>query len=68
MVGRIEPEKGQMEFVAAARILSSEFTNCRFLVAGAPPFSGPEYLEKVGSASRDLPFKFLGWQVGADFP
>jgi hypothetical protein len=57
-----------MEFVAAARILSSEITNCRFIVAGAPPFSGPEYLEKVGSASRDLPFKFLGWQVGADFP
>ena len=69
VVGRIEPEKGQMEFVAAARILSSEFTNCRFIVAGAPPFSGPEYLEKVRSASRDLPFKFLGWQedIGAVF-
>ena len=54
VVGRIEPEKGQMEFVAAARILSSEITNCRFIVAGAPLFSGPEYLEKVKSASRDL--------------
>lgn len=69
VVGRIEPEKGQMEFVAAARILASEFTNCRFIVAGAPLFSGPQYLEKIKSASRDLPFEFLGWQedVGAVF-
>jgi hypothetical protein len=43
-----------MEFVAATRLLSSEITNCRFIVAGAPLFSGPEYLEKVKSASCDL--------------
>jgi glycosyltransferase involved in cell wall biosynthesis len=69
VVGRIEPEKGQMEFVAAARILASEFTNCRFIVAGAPLFSSPQYLEKIKSVSRDLPFEFLGWQedVGAVF-
>ena len=69
VVGRIEPEKGQMEFVAAARILASELTNCRFIVAGAPLFSSPQYLEKIKSASRDLPFEFLGWQedVGAVF-
>jgi len=62
VVGRIEPEKGQMEFVEAARILSSELTDCRFIVAGAPLFSGPEYLARVRSASRDLPITFLGWQ------
>jgi glycosyltransferase involved in cell wall biosynthesis len=62
VVGRIEPEKGQMEFVAAARILASEFTNCRFIVAGAPLFSAQEYFEKVKRASHDLPFQFLGWQ------
>ena len=69
VIGRVEPEKGQMEFVSAARILTGEFSNCRFLVAGAPLFSGPEYFEQVREASRDLPFEFLGWQedIGAVF-
>jgi glycosyltransferase involved in cell wall biosynthesis len=69
VIGRVEPEKGQMEFVSAARILSREFSNCRFLVAGAPLFSGPEYLERVKEASHDLPFEFLGWQndIGSTF-
>lgn len=62
VVGRVEPEKGQLEFAAAVRILCSEFGDCRFLIAGAPLFSGPEYLEKVREACRDLPVCFLGWQ------
>jgi glycosyltransferase involved in cell wall biosynthesis len=62
VIGRIEPEKGQLEFVAAARILSAEFPSCRFIVAGAPLFSGPGYLERVKAASRMLPFEFYGWQ------
>lgn len=65
VIGRVEPEKGQLEFVAAARILSSELSNCRFLVAGAPLFSGPEYMEKVREASLGLPVQFLGWQEDA---
>jgi glycosyltransferase involved in cell wall biosynthesis len=70
VVGGIEPEKGQLEFVAAARLLSSEFTNCRFIVAGAPLFSAPEYFEKVKRASHNLPVQFLGWQedIGDVFP
>jgi glycosyltransferase involved in cell wall biosynthesis len=69
VIGRVEPEKGQLEFVAAARILSSELSNCRFLLAGAPLFSGPEYMEKVRKASLGLPVEFLGWQedVGTVF-
>ena len=62
VAGRIEAEKGQLEFAGAARILSSELSNCRFLIAGAPLFSGPEYLNKVKEASRDLPVEFFGWQ------
>ena len=69
VVGRVEPEKGQMGFVAAARILSAEFAACRFIVAGAPLFSGPDYLAKVKEASRALPIQFHGWQedIGAVF-
>jgi glycosyltransferase involved in cell wall biosynthesis len=65
VIGRVEPEKGQLEFITAARILSSECGSFRFLVAGAPMFSGPEYMEKVRKAARGLPIEFLGWQEDA---
>ena len=69
VVGRVEPEKGQIVFVAAARILSAEFAACRFIVAGAPMFSGPDYLARVKEASRALPIEFHGWRddIGAVF-
>jgi glycosyltransferase involved in cell wall biosynthesis len=65
----VEPEKGQLEFIEAARMLFSESGNCRFLVAGAPLFSGPEYLEKIRAAASGIPVQFLGWQedVGSTF-
>jgi glycosyltransferase involved in cell wall biosynthesis len=58
-----------MVFVAAARILSAEYAACRFIVAGAPMFSGPDYLARVKEASRALPIEFHGWQddIGALF-
>ncbi len=62
VIGRVEPEKGQLTFVSAARIISRECGNCRFIIAGAPLFSGPEYLERVRDAGRDLPVQFCGWQ------
>ncbi|RPI16128.1 MAG: glycosyltransferase [Acidobacteriales bacterium] len=69
VIGRVEPEKGQMEFTAAVRILATEFPDCRFIVAGAPLFSGPEYLEAVKKAARSLPIQFVGWQddIGSAF-
>ena len=69
VIGRVEPEKGQMEFTAAVRILAGEFPDCRFIIAGAPLFSGPEYLEAVKKAARPLPIQFVGWQddIGAVF-
>ena len=69
VMGRVEPEKGQLEFVEAARTLVAEFPKSRFSVIGAPLFSGPQYLEKVKAASRGLPVEFLGWQedIGAAF-
>ncbi len=67
VIGRVEPEKGQLEFVEAAHRLHAQFPDCRFSVIGAPLFSGPAYLEEVKAASRDLPVEFLGWQedIGA---
>jgi glycosyltransferase involved in cell wall biosynthesis len=68
-IGRVEPEKGQLEFVGAARALAAEFPKLRFSVVGAPLFSGPEYLDKVKAASGGLPVEFSGWQedIGAAF-
>jgi glycosyltransferase involved in cell wall biosynthesis len=62
VIGRVEPEKGQIEFVTAARLLLKDFPDARFVVVGAPLFAGHRYFDKVLEASRGLPIEFLGWQ------
>jgi glycosyltransferase involved in cell wall biosynthesis len=62
VIGRVEPEKGQLKFVEAARSLLADFPKYRFAVIGAPLFSGSAYLERVQEAARGLPVEFLGWQ------
>lgn len=62
VIGRIEPEKGQLEFVKAARVITRQFPNCTFFITGAPLFSGAEYLQEVVEASHDLPIEFKTWQ------
>lgn len=56
MVGRIEPQKGQAEFVQAAR----RIPNATFVVAGIASSSG--YYAKVRELARGLPVEFPGWQ------
>lgn len=62
-VGRIAPEKGQLEFVAAARTIHREIPNSRFVVTGAPLFSrdAARYHQQVLEASHGLPIEFHGW-------
>jgi glycosyltransferase involved in cell wall biosynthesis len=62
VIGRIEPEKGQLNFVRAARAILSRYPRCRFFVAGAPLFSNSDYLDQVSRLSRGLPVTFLGWR------
>jgi glycosyltransferase involved in cell wall biosynthesis len=62
IIGRIEEDKGQMEFIEAARILHGEFPALRFIVAGAPLFSESTYFSRVRDASLGLPVEYLGWQ------
>ena len=57
IVGRIEPQKGQAEFVEAAR----RIPNAQFLVCG-PAGSSPGYYEQLLTRARGLPVEFLGWQ------
>jgi glycosyltransferase involved in cell wall biosynthesis len=60
-IGRIAPEKGQREFLAAASIIYRALPDCRFLVYGAPLFSEPRYSEEVRAAAAGLPVEFAGW-------
>jgi len=62
VIGRIEKEKGQLEFVLAARLILQHYPDCKFLVVGAPVFSSAEYLNTVTKASHGLPIEFLGWR------
>lgn len=62
VVGRVEAEKGQLEFVRAARIVLDGAPDCRFKVIGTPMFSSNGYYSKVVASSRGLPIEFVEWQ------
>jgi glycosyltransferase involved in cell wall biosynthesis len=62
VVGRIESEKGQLEFIEAARQVAKRVPDCRFAIIGAPMFSDDTYYKKVVAASEGLVVEFCGWQ------
>ena len=62
VVGRVEEQKGQLQFVQAARLVVQNFPDCRFSVIGAPMFSGIDYYRQVVASSRGLPIDFIDWQ------
>jgi len=60
-LGRIEPEKGQVDFVRAARVLAERGLNAEYSIHGAPLFSDCSYLAQVRELSAGLPIRFPGW-------
>lgn len=62
VIGRVEKEKGQLEFVRAAKLVTEKFPDCRFYVIGSALFSGSEYYLRVKSEAHDLPIEFIDWQ------
>jgi glycosyltransferase involved in cell wall biosynthesis len=63
-IGRIAPEKGQLEFVEVARLVRRALPDCRFVVYGAPLFgdrSADRYYEEVRAHAEGLPIDFAGW-------
>lgn len=62
MVGRINPEKGQIEFLRAVAILRAEFPTTRFLICGAPLFDMDRYFDLVRTEAQGLSVEFLGWR------
>jgi glycosyltransferase involved in cell wall biosynthesis len=62
VLGRIAPEKGQLDFLKAARLLPPGY---RFVICGAPLFSNSaalSYFEQVRRQADGLPVEFLGWR------
>jgi glycosyltransferase involved in cell wall biosynthesis len=64
VIGRVEEEKGQLEFVQAARILARTHPELRFSVIGKPLFADGSYFEQVRRASETVPIEFPGWIDG----
>jgi glycosyltransferase involved in cell wall biosynthesis len=62
LVGRISPQKGQIEFLEAAKLLAVEFPSVRFVICGATLFGADEYFDRVKSLATGLPVEFLGWR------
>ena len=65
VIARIAPENGQIEFLAAARLLVEKSYPCRFVICGAPLFRNQQadrYYERVRERAADLPVELLGWR------
>jgi glycosyltransferase involved in cell wall biosynthesis len=64
VIGRISPEKGQADFLRAARTLHNVAPQCRFLICGAPLFSNRaamRYCAALEKLAEGLPVEFAGW-------
>jgi glycosyltransferase involved in cell wall biosynthesis len=64
-LGRIAPEKGQLDFLRAAEAIHSAVPAARFDIIGAPLFGDAEaerYYAAVRSAAAHLPVAFHGWR------
>jgi glycosyltransferase involved in cell wall biosynthesis len=65
LIGRISPEKGQAEFLQAARLLVQDVPTCTFVICGAPLFSDAaalRYNQRIRELAAGLPAEFLGWR------
>jgi glycosyltransferase involved in cell wall biosynthesis len=63
-IGRIAPEKGQREFVAAAKQIHRALPQCQFAIYGAPLFADPaaaRYATQVRADAEGLTLEFAGW-------
>jgi glycosyltransferase involved in cell wall biosynthesis len=65
VIGRISPEKGQAEFLEAARIVTQKHPDAKFVICGAPLFSdaaAERYAARLRQLAVGLPVEFTGWQ------
>ncbi len=63
-IGRIAPEKGQLDFLAASAIVHRALPGCAFSIYGAALFAdarAARYDREVHAAAAGLPVEFAGW-------
>ena len=65
-IGRIMPEKGQLEFVKAAALIRRQEPECRFSIYGAAVLADPAYERSVRAAAAGLPVEFEGWTTDVE--
>ena len=67
MIGRISPEKGQLDFLRAADLLMSYGVPAHFTICGAPLFGDTAYAEHVHRLAAQIGVEELGWRddIGA---
>jgi glycosyltransferase involved in cell wall biosynthesis len=68
-IGRISPEKGQLEFLDAAARIHAALPETRFVIAGSALFSdaaAQSYEREVRNAAAALPVEFTGWTGDVD--
>ena len=61
IIGRIAPEKGHLDFVRAAALLSDRRSDVEFAVFGSSMISAKGYEERVRTEADGLPIRFMGW-------
>ncbi|HLY16862.1 MAG TPA: glycosyltransferase family 4 protein [Bryobacteraceae bacterium] len=69
VIGRVSPEKGQADFVRAARLVHAASPECRFVVCGAPLFSNPaavRYYQDLQALAEGFPVEFTGWKENVE--
>ncbi|MBV8845969.1 MAG: glycosyltransferase family 4 protein [Bryobacterales bacterium] len=64
VLGRISPEKGQLEFARAARIVCERIRGLRFTICGAPMFADREYVDQVRGCAQGA-VQFQEWTQDA---
>ncbi len=61
ILGRIAPEKGHLDFLRAAQLLTQDRESVRFVVTGAALFSHSSYEPSVRSLGAACGVEFRGW-------
>ena len=66
LIGRLEPWKGQIDFIEAAKLALEKRKNLKFLIVGGPLFGRQEYEKKCRNLVEELGLKkeilFLGFR------
>jgi glycosyltransferase involved in cell wall biosynthesis len=65
IVGRIAPEKGQIDFLRAAQLLARQ-PKLEFQIIGEAMFGAAGYGERVYQTARELGVRLMGWRDPAE--